>query len=198
MGEIGGNDYNGVAFGGTATPDNVRGLVPEVVQVISSAVQQLIDLGATKIVVPGNFPSGCMTIYLARYKSSDPNAYDELGCLKNWNDLASYHNTQLQDEIKTLQQRNPGVKIAYADYFSALQSIIRDAPSLGFDKDNLHKACCGAGGDYNFGGPSCGSTGVNLCPNPNLRLSWDGIHLTQHVYQLMAAQLLKQFVPLVS
>ncbi|KAK9726723.1 hypothetical protein RND81_05G233100 [Saponaria officinalis] len=197
VGEIGGNDYNGVSFGGGANPEKLRGLVPQVIQVISSVVKQLIDLGATKLVVPGNFPVGCMTIYLAAYKSSDPNAYDELGCLKNWNDLASHHNSQLQEAIKTLQQQHGDVKIVYADYFSALQSIFRNAASLGFDKNEMHKACCGGGNnnEYNFGGPFCGSAGANVCPNPDARVSWDGIHLTQRVYQLMADQLLKQFLP---
>ncbi|KAL9228408.1 hypothetical protein vseg_003994 [Gypsophila vaccaria] len=196
VGEIGGNDYNGPAFGGSATPESLRSLVPKVVEVISSVVQQLIGLGATKLVVPGNFPVGCMTIYLAKYKSSDPNAYDELGCLKNWNDLAALHNTQLQEAIKSIQQQHTDVKVVYGDYFYALKSIFRDGASLGFEKEEIHKACCGGGNnEYNFGGASCGSPGANLCPNPNARVSWDGIHLTQAAYQIIARDLLKQFLP---
>ncbi|XP_074287728.1 GDSL esterase/lipase At2g27360-like [Silene latifolia] len=199
VGEIGGNDYNGPAFGGGKNPNDLKSLTPKVVATIMDVAKQLIGLGATKLVVPGNFPVGCMTIYLAAYKTSDPNMYDELGCLKNWNDLAAFHNTQLQGAIKSLQAQNPQVKIVYGDYFNALRSVFQNAAALGFDKDNIHKACCGSGNnEYNFGGGMCGTAGVTACPNPALRVSWDGIHLTEHVYQVMADQLLKQILPALS
>ena len=64
---------------------------------------------------------------------------------------------------------------------------------VGFEEDGLHRACCGAGDDeYNFGGSKrCGSDGVQVCPDANKRVSWDGVHLTQHAYQLMANWLLQ-------
>ncbi|XP_074287720.1 GDSL esterase/lipase At5g03980-like [Silene latifolia] len=160
-------------------------------------VKQLIDLGARRLVVPGNFPVGCMTIYLAAYKTNDRTKYDELGCLKEWNDLSIFHNTQLQRAIKTLQARHPNVKIVYGDYFNALRSIFRNAAALGFDKDGIHKACCGTGNnEFNFdGGRICGAPGVKSCPNPDLRVSWDGIHLTQHAYQVTSRQVLRQVLP---
>jgi len=34
---------------------------------------------------------------------------------------------------------------------------------------------------YNFDSSEmCGYHGVPVCPDPNERVSWDGIHLTQH------------------
>ncbi|KAH9625673.1 hypothetical protein KSS87_000066 [Heliosperma pusillum] len=70
----------------------------------------------------------------------------------------------------------------------------------GFDKDGIHKACCGTGNnEFNFDRRhSCGSSGVTSCPNPHLRVSWDGIHLTQHAYQVMADQILRQVLPALS
>ncbi|KAK9706805.1 hypothetical protein RND81_07G152500 [Saponaria officinalis] len=50
MGEVRGNDYNFAFFQGIPLP-NVYKMVPLV---------EIIDLGATQIVIPDNFPIGCM------------------------------------------------------------------------------------------------------------------------------------------
>jgi len=94
-------------------------------------VQEVINAGAKQIIVPGNFPVGCMTIYLAEFKSNDSEMYDELNCLKCWNDFATFHNDQLQAAIKDLQKENDDVAIIYADYFNALTSILQEACLLG-------------------------------------------------------------------
>ncbi|KAJ8427639.1 hypothetical protein Cgig2_023348 [Carnegiea gigantea] len=124
-------------------------------------VQEVIGLGAKRIIVPGNFPVGCMTIYLARFGTKDPTMYDELHCLKSWNEFAAFHNDQLQTAIKNLQKEHPDVAMVYADYFNAMRSILRDASSQ----------------------------------EPEKHVSWDGIHLTEHAYQLMANSLLKSILP---
>ncbi|XP_038877042.1 acetylajmalan esterase-like, partial [Benincasa hispida] len=62
VGEIGGNDYNYALFQGK-TIQEVKDMVPDVVQSIKSAVERVISYGATRVVVPGNFPIGCFPIY---------------------------------------------------------------------------------------------------------------------------------------
>ncbi|KAJ8427642.1 hypothetical protein Cgig2_023351 [Carnegiea gigantea] len=195
-GEIGGNDYNYAASQGK-TMEHLRALVPEVIQTIMHVVKELIDLGARRIIVPGNFPVGCMTVYLAEFKTDDTKMYDELGCLRSWNEFAMFHNDQLQTAIQDLQEQHPDVAVVYADYYMALASILSRATSFGFEEDGLHKACCGSGNnDYNFDSSKmCGSHGVPVCPDPNKRVSWDGVHLTQHAYQLMADWLLQYILP---
>lgn len=60
------------------------------------------------------------------------------------------------------------------------------------DLTSLQKACCGSGGDYNFNfGKMCGMPGVPVCPDPEKFISWDGIHLTQKAYEIIAAWLVK-------
>ena len=63
-----------------------------------------------------------------------------------------------------------------------------------------HKACCGYGGEYNYNGTvQCAQTGVingrnmtvGACPNPSNYINWDGIHLTQHFYELVAKAFLE-------
>ena len=83
------------------------------------------------IVVPGNFPIGCMTCNLNMFKTDDLTMYDELKCLKNLNNHSNYHNNMLQQAIKELRKDHPHVTIVYADYTSAMQQLLRDSASLG-------------------------------------------------------------------
>ncbi|KAB1993119.1 hypothetical protein ES319_D13G006500v1 [Gossypium barbadense] len=68
--------------------------------------------------------------------------------------------------------------------------------SSGFDPTSLQKACCGIGEDYNSGLSSwCGDPKVPVCENPNEQLSWDGAHLTQRAYEVMATWLVRGIYP---
>ncbi|GLU20308.1 hypothetical protein SLE2022_365150 [Rubroshorea leprosula] len=194
VGEIGGNDYN-YAFLEGKTIAQIKAMVPEIVQAIKTAVSRVIGFGATRVVVPGNFPIGCIPIYLTSYKTKNSSAYDELHCLKSLNDVSTYHNNILQQAIKDLRKENPNVVVVYGDYFNAYLWIVRNAERLGFDAESVQKSCCGNGGDYNFSITSmCGAPGVPVCANPNQHLSWDGIHSTQQAYKYMADWLLRDIV----
>ncbi|XP_022946880.1 acetylajmalan esterase-like [Cucurbita moschata] len=195
VGEIGGNDYNYALLQGKTIPE-VKDMVPEVVQTIKKAVERVISYGATHVVVPGNFPIGCLPIYLTRFQTNDATAYDELHCLKDLNGLAIYHNDQIKQVIEVLKKENPHTVIVYGDYYNALLWILRSAFTLGFDKTSLQKSCCGIGGDYNFDlMKTCGVGGVSVCSNPDERVSWDGIHLTQKAYKFMADWLIQDILP---
>ncbi|KAF6159934.1 hypothetical protein GIB67_033018 [Kingdonia uniflora] len=179
VGEIGGNDYNYAFFQGKPV-EEIRTYVPHVVRSITDAVEDVIHEGAIRVVVPGNFPVGCIPIYLTSFPSSDPNAYDDMKCLKDLNKFALYHNNHLQRALENLRQKYPHVIILYADYYTAFQSVLRHAPYLGFDQGSLNKACCGIGGQYNYDGSRmCGHAGVPVCSNPKQHIHWDGVHLTQ-------------------
>ncbi|XP_074311882.1 acetylajmalan esterase-like [Silene latifolia] len=195
LGEIGGNDYN-FAFSQGKTMEQVYALVPQVVQTIKDTVIELIGLGVTNIVVPGNFPIGCVPLYLFQFETNDTSKYDELHCLKEYNEFSQFHNRRLVEAIQELQDQYPNVAIAYADYYSALTWVISNSFALGFE-DGPEKACCSAGDNpYNYDpSRSCGSPGVPVCSNPAKRVSWDGIHLTQEGYRYVARWLLGQFLP---
>ncbi|XP_021746977.1 GDSL esterase/lipase At5g03980-like [Chenopodium quinoa] len=124
--------------------DEVQQMVDEVVQAITSAVKDVINLGATAVVVPGNFAIGCMPIYLSA--------------------------------------------------FNALKGLLQNAASNGFAKSEVQKTCCGIGNnDYNFNiTRMCGNNGVPVCHDPSKLVSWDGVHMTQHAYRVMAKGLFKQ------
>ncbi|XVE95265.1 hypothetical protein REPUB_Repub02eG0081400 [Reevesia pubescens] len=171
VGEIGGNDYNYALFQGK-TPEEVRFMVPKVIQAIKDAVTRVIDYGATRVVIPGNFPIGCLPIYLSGFETNNCNAYDNFHCHKGLNNLSMHHNKLLKQAIKELRKDHPNVKIVY-----------------GFDIASTQKAACGIGGDYNFS--LARMCGVPVCSNPDEYLSWDGVHLTQRAYQYMAKWLVR-------
>ncbi|KAL2247714.1 GDSL esterase/lipase At5g03980-like [Sesamum indicum] len=186
VGEIGGNDYNYAIFQGK-TMDELQSMVPEVVHAIINAVRRVISFGATRVVVPGNFPIGCLPIYKTAFHTNKSAAYDENRCLKQLNDFAMYHNEQLQQAIEKLQQEHPNAIVVYADYYNAYQHLLHFAKSHGFDTE---RACCGSGGKYSFNMTRmCGAPGVGVCADPGRFLSWDGVHLTQEGYKIMAGWL---------
>lgn len=195
MGEIGGNDYNFAFFQGR-TMEEVYQLVPDVVQTIKDGVKEVIELGARNVLVPGNFPIGCVPLYLVKFRSDDPSMYDGLQCLKDYNEFSKFHNERLQEAIEDLQKEYPEVALAYGDYYSALEWVVSHASALGFERGGSHKTCCAIGHNpYNFDlSRSCGSPGVPVCPDPTKRVSWDGIHMTQQANKYVARWLLRNFV----
>ncbi|XP_057465115.1 acetylajmalan esterase-like [Actinidia eriantha] len=195
VGEIGGNDYNYALFQGK-TIEEVESIVPDVVRAIKEAVRRVISYGAVRVVVPGNFPIGCMPIYLTAFQTNNSAAYDEHHCLKHLNNFSIYHNDQLKQAIEELKREYPNAVIVYGDYYNAFEWLFRRAPYLGFDAESAQKACCGTGGDFNFNlAKMCGAPGVPVCSNPSQVISWDGVHLTQAAYKIMAGWLIHDILP---
>lgn len=94
-------------------------------------LQELLDMGAVRLVIPGNFPIGCIPAYLTLVNSVNPSAYDENDCLIDLNAFAMSHNVKLQKAIEVLRLLYPNAVIAYADYFRAFLYILNNADKLG-------------------------------------------------------------------
>ncbi|KAL0398500.1 UNVERIFIED_CONTAM: GDSL esterase/lipase [Sesamum radiatum] len=188
MGEIGGNDYN---YALMQKRKAIPSLVPIVVDHIGS---ELIKLGAKTILVPGDVPLGCLPLCLQKFKS--PSTYKDYdpktGCL-NWpNEFSRYHNELLQKELGSIRELYPNVTIVYADYFNAAMRLYLSPDQYGFTKGSTLRACCGAGGPYNFNESAlCGSSPSVCCDNPSSFVSWDGIHYTEAAYRWIAKGLLR-------
>ncbi|KAL1204589.1 GDSL esterase/lipase [Cardamine amara subsp. amara] len=191
MGGIGGNDYNYGFFLGKSI-EEIKELVPLVINTISSTISELIGMGGRTFLVPGEFSIGCSVVYLTLYQTSNMEEYDSLtGCLKWLNKFGEYHSYQLQEELSRLQKLYPHVNIIYADYYNALLSLFQEPAKFGFMKRPL-SACCGFGGPYNFTfGKKCGTEVVECCNDPSKHVAWDGVHLTEAAYRLMAESILK-------
>ncbi|XP_052149846.1 GDSL esterase/lipase At1g28610-like isoform X2 [Oryza glaberrima] len=191
MGEVGGNDYNHPFFQNRSFTNEIKPLVPKVIAKIENAIKVLIDLGAKTIVVPGNFPIGCVPRYLTMFQSkSSLQDYDEFGCIKWLNDFSVYHNRALKRMLHQIHHDST-VTILYGDYYNTALEITHHPATYGFKKETALVACCGDGGPYNsnslFG---CGGPSTNLCTNPSTHISWDGLHLTEAAYKFVAHHML--------
>ncbi|KAL3381870.1 hypothetical protein AABB24_001791 [Solanum stoloniferum] len=196
VGEIGGNEFNyGLLQGKTI--EELRRMVPVVVQTIIHGVKRVINFGATRIIVPGNFPIGCVPIFLTRFMTDNSNAYDDYHCLKDLNSLSIFFNNHLQQAIDEMKKKHPNITLIYGDYYNAYMWLLQNAVTFGFDKNSLQKACCGTGGgDYNYNiRKRCGFPGVEVCANPNTYINWDGIHMTQEAYKYLARWLIDDMLP---
>lgn len=192
MGEIGGNDYNHPLLHSRRSIEEVKTFVPIVVRTIASAIDELIELGAKTLVVPGDIPIGCSAAYLTYFsKSSIDNKdyYDPFGCLSRLNEFSKYHNQILQKELNRLREIHPHATIIYADYYNAAARIYRSPNKFGFKQAFI--ACCGGGGPYNYNASvGCGKYPTTCCDDPSLYVSWDGLHLTEAAYRWIAKGLL--------
>lgn len=102
------------------------------------SLQELIELGAQTLVVPGNLPIGCIPMYLMMYKSNKPEDYEpETGCIRWMNKFSRYHNKLLVGELEKLRKLHPGVAIIYADYYGAAMEIYSSPEQFGEFKSFL-------------------------------------------------------------
>ncbi|VAI41022.1 unnamed protein product [Triticum turgidum subsp. durum] len=171
MGEFGGNDYTFImASGKTFGLAYVR----DVIQAISDGVEQLVKEGGRYLVVPGQPPMGCIPIVLTLYASPNKTHYDRRGCLIKYNALARYHNRLLVASVYRLRIKYPQAKIVYGDYYTPVIEFLNEPTRYG--------------GPYNYNmTAACGFPGVSTCDNATTHINWDGIHLTESAYRLIAA-----------
>lgn len=94
-------------------------------------MQTLIGLGAVDVVVPGVLPIGCFPLYLTLYQSSNKDDYDDIGCLKSYNNLSSYHNELLRQAVSGLQSKHAGVRLMYADFYAQVADMVRSPETFG-------------------------------------------------------------------
>ncbi|KAM3348029.1 hypothetical protein ACQJBY_021749 [Aegilops geniculata] len=184
VGEFGGNDY-AAALGAFLPVQKVHTFVPHIVDSIGKGIEKLIAEGAVELVVPGVLPIGCLPVYLSIFLKQQPEMYGpRSGCIKDLNTLSWVHNALLQRKIAELRKKHPGVRIMYADYYTAVTQFVLHADKWGFLKQTP-KTCCGAPGVgvYNFNLTSkCGEPGAYACKDPSNHWNWDGVHLTEAAY----------------
>ncbi|KAG8385466.1 hypothetical protein BUALT_Bualt03G0048200 [Buddleja alternifolia] len=191
VGEIGGNDINYPLNQGI-NKEVAQSFAPTIVNKIGLTIEELIKLGVETMLVPGNFPIGCFPIYLTQYKTSNKEEYDsETGCLNWLNEISEYYNKLLQEELSRIRELHPNVTIIYADYYNAALRFYLSPSEFGFTKGIL-RACCGAGGPYNFNiSAMCGILPASSCDDPSSFASWDGIHFTEAAYRVITQGLLE-------
>ncbi|PWA42668.1 GDSL-like Lipase/Acylhydrolase superfamily protein [Artemisia annua] len=191
MGEIGGNDYNYALEYGKSIVE-VKTYVPFVIDTIISAVNELIELGAKTLIIPGNLPIGCSAAYLTIFYGSNKVRYDDTtGCIIELNKFAEYHNELLQTQLNRIREVHPEVNIIYADYYNAAMQVFVSPYKYGFTNGAL-KACCGGGGPFNYNASvACADPLSTSCAQPHTYFNWDGLHLTEAAYRIIFKSLFK-------
>ncbi|CAN1149966.1 GDSL esterase/lipase At1g28590 [Linum perenne] len=191
MGEIGGIDYNRAFFEDVPARTIIE-IVPYVVAEIGKAVEELVELGAVTILVPGNLPIGCWPGYLTKFWSPNKEDYDPLsGCLVWYNNFAKHHNDVLQTELVRLRELHPHTNIMYGDYYGSAIRFHRHPEKFGFTGSSV-VACCGGGGPYNYNETLlCGNPGSVACAEPWTYVNWDDHHFTEAAYRIVAKDVLE-------
>uniref|UniRef100_R7VZ26 GDSL esterase/lipase n=1 Tax=Aegilops tauschii TaxID=37682 RepID=R7VZ26_AEGTA len=174
VGEIGANDYIQPLFQ-NKTLEWVRPLVPRIIRSIALSIEALIELGAKTMYVPGIFPMGCTPLFLGIFPGDDRDP--ATGCLRWLNDLTLVHNHMLKSQLDELRRNHPGVSITYVDYYEEMLSLVTKPVENGFAAETVLDAC------YPVFVPG---RGVVRCPDPSRYVSWDGVHLTEAAYKIMA------------
>ncbi|PIA30418.1 hypothetical protein AQUCO_05600102v1 [Aquilegia coerulea] len=186
VGEIGANDYAYI-LGSSVSPALVQGLA---VERVTGVLQALLKKGAKYIVVQGLPLVGCLSMVMTIAPTNDR---DDLGCAASGNTLSYTHNLRLQFKIQELRKQYPGAVISYADHWNAYRTIMKNQQRYGFKEP--FKACCGSNtGPYNFDRNAfCGTPMASQpCPNPAEFINWDGFHLTESMYKVVADLFLHQ------
>lgn len=105
-------------------------------------LQDLIDLGAVTILVPGSLPLGCNPALLTKFATINEEEYDQAGCLKLLNMFFEYHNELLQFELNRLRVLYPFTNIIYADYFNAALQFYKSPEQFGNLSSNPPSSVC--------------------------------------------------------
>ncbi|MBA0834873.1 hypothetical protein Goarm_007194 [Gossypium armourianum] len=178
VGEIGVNDY-AYTIGSTVSGDTIRKLA---INTFAEFLQGLLKKGAKYVVVEALPTTGCLPLAMTLAPSDDR---DDIGCVKSVNNQSNAHNLVLQSKVSDLRQQFPQAIIVYADYWNAYRTVMQSPEKYGF-KESL-KACCGTGEPYNFEVfNTCGNPSVTACSNPAQYINWDGVHLTEAMYKVVA------------
>ncbi|XP_043704571.1 GDSL esterase/lipase At3g48460-like [Telopea speciosissima] len=180
VGEIGVNDY-AYLIGSLVPTSTIQRLA---IDSITRFLQELLKQGAKYIVVQGLPSAGCLSLPMTFAPFNDR---DDIGCVGSINQVAQKHNSKLQAKLQDLRKQYPHAAIAYADYYRAYGEVMKNTRKYGFQEP--FKACCGSGGGpYNFDLlATCGSPPASkACANPNQFINWDGVHLTEAMYRVVA------------
>lgn len=170
--------------------DQLRAAIPDIVNQLASAVQNIYQQGGRIFWIHNTGPIGCLPTNFFYNHNPPPGYLDEHGCVKDQNNMAVEFNRQLKERIIKLRTELPEAAITYVDVYAAKYELISNAKTLGYA--DPFKVCCGYHENYDH--VWCGNKAtINntevygaSCKDPSKSISWDGVHYTQAVNQWVA------------
>ncbi|KAJ4950473.1 hypothetical protein NE237_027305 [Protea cynaroides] len=182
--DIGQNDI-GLGLFSNQSPEQIKADIPDIISKFSNNVQAVYGLGGRSIWIHNTGPIGCFPYILTSFPVNASQT-DPAGCATPYNDLSQFFNQKLKEAVVQLRTQLPLAAITYVDIYAVKYLLISQANKFGFQQPLV--ACCGFGGKYNFTfSARCGQTTtvngrpffVGSCPDPSVRISWDGSHFTE-------------------
>ncbi|KAE8696170.1 Esterase [Hibiscus syriacus] len=114
--------------------------VPDIVDQLAKAVQNLYEQGARTFWIHNTGPIGCLPVSLHR-RDIRPQELDKHGCLKAQNAYSMGFNRKLKDRVIQLRTELLHAALTYVDIYAAKYELIANAEKQGFvDPANI---CCG-------------------------------------------------------
>ncbi|KAF8411010.1 hypothetical protein HHK36_003549 [Tetracentron sinense] len=133
-------------------------------------------LGATRLVVVGVPPLGCMPLVKTLVGATK--------CVDSYNKASFSFNSKIRDKLATIRA-SLGVKNVYVDTYDIILRAMASPKRYGFAV--TWKGCCGSG-TFEFG-ETC--RGLTTCQDPTKYIFWDAVHPTEKMYRIIADEALR-------
>lgn len=147
----------------------------------SSAIEDLYNLGARKIVVVGAPPLGCVPSQRTIYGGL------QRDCVDQYNEASQSFNVALSRELGLLREKLSTKTIIYADIFEKLLALIQYPSNYGFGIST--KGCCGTGKiEVTY---LCNKF-TSICDDDTNYVFWDSFHPTEKAYGILIDELIQQ------
>ncbi|XP_059067422.1 GDSL esterase/lipase At2g42990-like [Cryptomeria japonica] len=149
-------------------------------------LQELYNLGATRIALINLPPLGCLPIERTLTSLKNKGA-----CDVERDEAASGFNSGLNAMIDGLKPVFPTLKIASLDYNNLISELITNPSKYGLEV--IARGCCGTG-TIEVLLFTCNQLSPFTCPDASKYLFFDAVHLTQKAYQIISNVFLTRYV----
>ncbi|XP_031485337.1 GDSL esterase/lipase At5g45950 [Nymphaea colorata] len=149
------------------------------IKCLARDIQEMHALGATRFVVVGVPPLGCMPLVQALHGKNE--------CVAEINQVVVKFNNKIRQKLDTANLwLGAQATTTYVDAYSVLLNAIAQPAKYGFSVST--KGCCGSG-VIEFG-DTC--KGQSTCSDPSKYVFWDAVHPSERMYQIIAIEAIKQ------
>ncbi|KAL8113069.1 hypothetical protein AgCh_020409 [Apium graveolens] len=148
------------------------------VQIIQQFIQDLVDLGARKILTAGLPPIECLPIVIT-LNSLHSDAFHKRNCIDSLSSVAPDYNQLMGQTLKDMHNSSD-LHILYVDIHNSLLNILRNTKKLGFEDAN--SGCCGTGLlETSF---LCNPDSP-VCSDASSYVFFDSVHPTERAYYIV-------------